>query len=124
MYPSEDTGVKVINIYSDAPPVHPSLLRELGAGLWTHTLSSKLNIEGVSHSIYSLLDTPYCIENIRNALASHGVLHDSENRAIKWSFQENIYLQRSKGLHLANKLNANHIYFENQSEICYPAILQ
>ena len=117
----EDTGAQVISIVCDAPAVHQSLLKELGADLSSEGLNPTLNLTGVEHPIEALLDNPHSIKNIRNSWESLGTMYNSDGEAIKWEYLKELYnVQSFKGIVLANKLNANHIFYHNQKQkVCF-----
>ncbi len=64
---------------------------------------------------YLFIDYCHCMKNIRNCFAQEGILFDDDAKELNWEYVERLFkIQKEEGLHLANKLTQDHIYFENQ----------
>ena len=113
----EDTGAYVVSMVCDSPSVQQSVLKKLGADLSSGELDPTIRFEGVDHPVYAFLDTPHAIKNIRNSWECDGTYYTSKGEAIKWEYVVQLYnVQSHRGIVLANKLNANHVYFHNQKQ--------
>ena len=113
----EDVGAYVMSLVCDAPAVHQSLLKCLGANLSSCDLNSTLTIDCIDHPVFALLDNPHSIKNIRNSWESLGTIYTKSGDAIRWQYLVELYnVQSQRGLTAANKLNVNHIQFHNQKQ--------
>ena len=110
-----DTGMRVVDLVCDGPPVHLSMIKKLGANLDPDNLDTQVlhNIDGPP--IHMILDMCHDIKNVRNAWKHHRILKNAKGENIDWIYLENlVHLQQRENLHCANKLTIRHINFENQ----------
>lgn len=62
--------------------------------------------------IYCILDPPHMMKLARNCLGNKSTIFNSENKAIKWSFFENLVnLQMSENINFGNKLTKSHLEY-------------
>lgn len=65
--------------------------------------------------VHIMLDVCHMVKLIRNTLADWGLLVDGEGRVINWNyFKDLVHLQKTEGLHAANKLCRRHVYYKRE----------
>lgn len=67
------------------------------------------------HKIHIIFDPSHAIKLVRNNLASHGIIYDSEGGEIKWQYIEKLHkIGKNNGFSLSHKLTNDHINFANR----------
>ena len=77
-------------------------------------------INGISEPIVVVLDSSHLIKLVRNTLGDHQLLFTEDGGQIKWRLIcELEKLQSEEGLHLANKINKQHVQFSKKKMKVY-----
>lgn len=108
--------VKVVSVICDGPSAHFTMAEALGAKVTPPNISPIFNHPADSSiKIAFMFDACHIIKLTRNVLASVDYIEDGNGQQIRWSYVENLHkLQSKEGLHLAIKLNGNHIKWDKQ----------
>ena len=110
----QTVGVRVVAVTCDMPSVHLSMMTALGVKLNPKMPSLQICKEKEGPPIFFIHDMCHAIKLVRNAWHFHKCIKNSKSELIKWCYIEYLYqLQNTEHLKCANKLNANHIYFNN-----------
>jgi hypothetical protein len=117
----KDNGILSSALVMDGCSSNLAACRQLGYSLNPDNPIVKREFDG--HPTYLFIDYCHCIKNIRNCLASKHILLDGDGNELQWKYVEMLYkVQKEEGLHLANKLNLEHIEHERQKMKVYPAV--
>jgi len=125
------TGIKVVSLTFDGCASNINMSKLLGCNL--DPTSFKTNFvfkltDSLTQNIAIFPDPAHMVKLVRNTLGEKKILIDGDNNTIKFDYLEKLLiLQESEGLHLANKLKKQHIYFfqtKNESQNSYTTIEQ
>lgn len=124
-------GIKVVSLTFDGCASNINMSKLLGCNL--DPTSFKTNFvfkltDSLTQNIAIFPDPAHMVKLVRNTLGEKKILIDGDNNTIKFDYLEKLLiLQESEGLHLANKLKKQHIYFfqtKNESQNSYTTIEQ
>ena len=122
-WPSEwcnAANVILTNLCCDNAASNTAALHLLGAAL-LDCEHLKVTIDKMN-GIFVVLDTSHLIKLVRNTLGDHQLLFTEDGGRIKWRLIcELEKLQSEEGLHLANKINKQHVQFSKKKMKVYLA---
>lgn len=112
----QESGVIVTSLTFDGAAVNFKTVENLGADFSDpENLKTSFLHPVTNDNVHIFLDPCHMIKLIRNCLASQDGISDSENREISWTYiSELVKLQRSEGLHAANKIRLQHLQWERE----------
>ena len=119
-----DANVILTNLCCDNAASNTAALHLLGAALLDceHLKVTIDKMNGIGEPIFVVLDTSHLIKLVRNTLGDHQLLFTEDGGRIKWRLIcELEKLQSEEGLHLANKINKQHVQFSKKKMKVYLA---
>lgn len=110
-----ETNIDVVSLTFDGCPANFSMAKYLGCDFSDPSnLKCSFRHPITEKDVFVMLDACHMLKLIRNCFEAYGIFIDGSNEYIRWEYLKHLHnLQLQEGLHLGNKLRANHIFFHN-----------
>lgn len=107
--------INIVSVTFDGAPANITMCSILGCNFNTVSFQPYFLHPTTEKYVTVFLDPCHSLKLLRNCLGNHRAIIDDNGNTIQWEFFTKLHnLQETEGLHLGNKLRAQHVNYQTQ----------